>query len=614
MERQESQQGSLSDVKVETKKSLKYFHGEAGVGAVQEVSNLYAPASMIAAGASASIVALLISISNFIAGLLYIKVPSIIQIMGSRKKAILVLAFVDAISWLPLLAILIFVRPINPLWLIPCWILNLIPGLLLNPARSSWLADIIPPRSMGRYLGIRSAISGAVYIGTFYIMGSVLQIFHSQTLTGFTILFFIAFAATSCAFIIYTRIKNTDSVTGKDSNFGFFDFLQETRQRNLGRFILYVSMMQFAVYLSVPFITPFLLNGLQFNCLQYTLVFSSEFIAKVLIVTFWGRYADKVGNLKIIRFVSLAIPFVPLLWLLYHNCIYLVFIQLFSGIMWAGLELCTINFIYEAAPQGKRLKYISYHKSLSTISMALGALTGIALLGVVRTVLGHKILALFALSAVLRFAVAFIMLPRLKEVRGTMRSSLVPPLVIPPVTQVPISRPALFYSQPERARFVRPLGYVTASVGSLADDSVAMSRGLYYRPRQWHMFGQPCLLETFSSRYRRQPINVERGLFNRKASYHWANYSVRSHDLAEDKGEALAANWGLFYRPGEWTRFGRPPERQPSFSPLQKDDNLGYRQGFFYKAKGGFKSSNQNTNEGTIILRRQFQPVPVLAQ
>ncbi len=613
MERQQSQQSLLSDEQAETKKSLKYFHGEAGVGAVQEVSNLYAPASMIAAGASASMVALLITISNFVTGLLYIKVPLIIQKMGSRKKAILFLAFLDAISWLPLLVILIFCKPVNPLWLIPCWIFNLIPGMLLNPARSSWLADIIPPRTMGRYLGIRSAISGAVYIGTFYVMGSVLQIFHSQTLNGFTILFFIAFVATSCAFIIYTKIKNTDSVTGRDSNFGFFDFLQETRQRNLGRFILFVSMMQFAVYLSVPFITPFLLNGLQFSYLQYTLVFSSEFIAKVLIVTFWGRYADRVGNLKIIRLVSLAIPLVPLLWLVYHNCIYLVFIQLFSGVMWAGLELCTINFIYEAAPQGKRLKYISYHKSLSTLSMALGALTGIILLGVVRTVLGHKILALFALSAVLRFAVAFIMLPRLREVRGTMRSSLVPPLVIPAITQAPISRPALFRRQQDRSCFIRPLGYVTAPVESLADDSVAMSRGLYYRPQQWHMFGQPCLSEAFISGYRKRPVNIERGLFNRRASSQWIDYSVSS-DHTEDKGETLAANWGLFYRPGEWTRFGRPQQRQHSFSTFHKDDGADYRQSFFHKTRGWFKSGSQNTNEERIIPRRHFQPVPVLAR
>ncbi|MBM3156724.1 MAG: MFS transporter [Chloroflexi bacterium] len=603
MERQESQQGSLSDVKADTKKSLKYFHGEAGIGAVQEVSNAYAPASMIAAGASAWTVAMLSTLCNFVAGLLYIKVPTVIQKMGSRKKAILFLAFLDAIGWLPLIAVLIFFRPINPLWLIPCWIVNLIPGMLLNPARSSWLADLIPPKSMGRYLGIRSAISGAVYIGTFYIMGSVLQIFDDQRLNGFAILFLVAFIATFSAFIIYSKIKNTECTADKDSNFGFFDFLQETRQRNLGRFILYVSTFQFAVYLAVPFITPFLLDRLHFSYIQYTLVFSSEFIAKVVIVTFWGKYADKVGNLKVIKRVALLIPLIPLLWLACHSYIYLVFVQLFSGVLWAGFELCTINFIYEAAPPGKRLKYISYHKSLSTLSMALGALAGALLLGVVRPVLGYKILALFVLSAVLRFGITSIMFPKIREVRGTMRSSLVTPLIIPAVTQAPINRPALFNNHREGTRSTRPFVAATIPVQPLYNDSAETGRGLYYRPRQWHMFSKPLMSEVSTLELRRSPISES------------IDYDV-SHAQVQDKGEALAANWGLFYRPGEWTRFGRPQDhRQSYFTPTQNCEDIGdCKQGMFHRAKGWFKSNNLATNEESPILRRQFQPAPVLAR
>ena len=587
---------------INAKKSLKYFHGEAGIGAVQEVSNAYAPASMIAIGASAWTVAMLCTLSNLVAGLLYIKVPAIIHRMGSRKKAILFLAFLDAIGWLPLIAVLIFFRPINPLWLIPCWIVNLIPGMLLSPARSSWLADLIPPKTMGRYLGIRSAISGAVYIGSFYIMGSVLQIFNSKTLNGFTILFFVAFVATFSAFIIYSKIKNTECTTDKDSNFGFFDFLQETRKRNLGRLILYASLTQFAMYLAIPFITPFLLDGLHFSYIQYTLVFSSEFIAKVLIVTFWGRYADKMGNLKVIKMVSLAIPLVPLLWLACHSYIYLVFVQLFSGVLWAGFELCTINFIYEAAPRGKRLKYISYHKSLSTLSMALGALTGALLLGVVRPVLGYNILALFVLSAVLRFGITSIMVPKLREVRGTMRSSLVPPLIIPAVTQAPINRPALFRHPRERTRFVRPLATATIPVQSLSNDSANTGRGLYYRPRQWDMFSKPLMSEASTLEYRKRPVSES------------TDYEA-SHTNIEDKGEALAANWGLFYRPGEWTRFGRPQTHQSSFTQAgNEDDAIDCKQGLFHRARGWFKFNNQTNNEDRIILRRQLQPAPVLAR
>ncbi len=174
-------------------------------------------------------------------------------------------------------------------------------------------------------------------------------------------------------------------------------------------------------------------------------------------MTFWGKYADKAGNLKVMRIVSFALPFVPLLWLVSHNVFYLVLVQLFSGACWAGFDLCSGNFIYEAAPLGKRLKYIAYHKALSTAFMALGALIGAYLLGVVRPVLGYNILALFVLSGVLRLAVTMVMFPKLKEVRGTMRSYLNEPVMVTAVAPTVMHREALLHRPNEWIRFGRPM-------------------------------------------------------------------------------------------------------------------------------------------------------------
>ena len=115
-----SAQQNKSNEELEKQKSLKYFHGEAGSEGVQESANAYAAASLVAAGAGNWVVAMLSTLNNFVAALLYIKVPYVIQKMGSRKKAVLLLAFLDAIGWLPLIVILFFLRPVNPLWLIPC--------------------------------------------------------------------------------------------------------------------------------------------------------------------------------------------------------------------------------------------------------------------------------------------------------------------------------------------------------------------------------------------------------------------------------------------------------------------------------------------------------------
>ena len=602
---------------LDKKRSLKYFHGEAGSGAVSEACNAYAPASMVAAGAGDSTVAMLSTLNNLVAALLYIKVPYVIRRMGSRKKAILVLAFLDAIGWLPLIIILLFLRPANPLWLIPCWIFNLIPGMLYQPARSSWLADLVPAATRGRYFGMRSAISGAVYLGSFYVMSYVLQLFNGSILNGFAIVFFIALVSSFVCFFVYTRIHNTVGAVEKETNFGFFDFLWETRKRNLGKFILYVSLFQFAVYLASPFFAPYMLRDLHFSYIFFAMVFSTEFLAKVLIVTIWGRYADKVGNLKVMRIVSLAIPFVPLLWLASPNVIYLVAVQLFSGACWAGFDLCSSNFIYEAAPPGKRLKYIAYHKALTTLFMALGALTGAYLLGFVKPVLGDKILSLFVISGVLRFAVTMVMFPKIKEVRGTMRSALEQPVMVTAPTRIPINRLALLHRPREWARFNRSSALETIPVQGQAKPAAA-GRGLFFRPREWASFARPLAQEAAPAQAKLEPAATGRGLFYRPRE--WTNYTEHLapeavSTQAETRSEKVAANWGLFYRPGEWERFGRPQTSTAAASPaLSETETEITKRGLFHRSQDSVKSSKPAANpESSVRQWGRLQPSPVLA-
>lgn len=614
MGKHQNVQNGHNNEDLETKKNLRYFHGEAGVGAVSEAGNAYAPASMIAVGAGDSTVAMLSTVTNFAAALLYIKVPSIINRLGSRRKAILILSLIDAVCWLPLIAILLFFKPINPLWIIPCWVLNLIPGMLYQPARSAWLADLVPADTRGRYFGLRSAISGAAYLVSFYIMGYVLELSAGQMLNGFVIVFLISFIAGLASFTIYTRIQKANTVVEKEKDFGFFDFLGETRQRNLGRFILFVALFQFAVYLATPFFVIYMLRDLHLNYMVYAMIFSAEFVAKVMIATLWGRYADKSGNLKVMRIVSFAIPFVPLLWLVSQNVFYLVLVQLFSGACGAGFELCSSNFIYEAAPQGKRLKYIAYYKALSTFFMALGALAGAYLLGIVRPVLGYNILALFLLSGVLRLAVTMVMFPRLKEVRGTMWSHLEQPVMVTAVAPTVMHRQALLHQPNDWALFGK---HPSMEAGAIpVETELAGTRGLFYRPREWAMFCKHQGLEA-SSENQREPLAAGWGLFYQSRG--WTRFNGLSAAEttayeAQPTSEKVAANWGLFYRPGEWTMFGRPLAADASNGNAQTHiEAVATKRGLFRRAQEWFGSDKPATVEKNIRRPGRVQPATVLA-
>jgi len=318
----------------------------------------------------------------------------------------------------------------------------------------------------------------------------------------------------------------------------------------------------------------------------------------------------------VMRIVSFALPFIPLLWIVSHSVFYLVLVQLLSGACWAGFDLCSGNFIYEAAPAGKRLKYIAYYKALSTLFMALGALTGAYLLGVVRPILGYNILALFVLSGVLRLAVTMVMFPKLKEVRGTMRSYLNEPAMVTAVAPTVMHRQALLHRPNEWIRFGRPLVPEAVTVQEQTEP-VADSRGLFYRQREWPMFIKSQGFETSSLESQSEPAAASRGLFYQPRGWMPSDRPLATESTPAEpqiRSEKVAANWGLFYRPGEWSMFGRPQAPEAPYAHTQPEaETVAARRGLFHRAQGWFGSDKPATAEKNVRQLGRLQPATVLA-
>ena len=117
------------------------------------------------------------------------------------------------------------------------------------------------------------------------------------------------------------------------------------------------------------------------------------------------------------------IAILPLLWIINHNPIFLIFTQIVSGFAWAGFNLCASNFIYDAVSSKKRTRCISYFNTLNGMALCLGALCGGFLLERLPALLGYKILTLFLIASVLRMTVALFMSRQLKEVRLVEKAS-----------------------------------------------------------------------------------------------------------------------------------------------------------------------------------------------
>jgi len=501
-----------------------YFRLEAAAGSAQDLGTSYQTPSLVTAGVDAHQISVLSAFTNLIAAFLCTKVPSLISSMGSRKRAIIFLALVDAITWLPLIAFMFFLGPaVAPRSLVVLWIASSIPGRLLSPARDSWFVDTVPIGSIGRQFGMRAAISAAAYLGVFYLMVRLLDSFSGDIFMGFAVVCLIAFLASLVKIISYRQINDADFF-GERPNFSFMDFVEDTKRHGLGRFILYICLFNLAVYLCSPLFAVYMVNNLQFSHMAFAVLVSSEFIARAITSGFWGRYSDEAGALPALKMVSYLIPFIPILWLASSSFPYLITLQVFSGIIWAGFDVCSQSLLYRVVPPENRTGYMTYQSSFVILARAGGALLGAFLLSIVFPIHGYKILGIFLLSGIFRFVVAKAMLPRMRKVGNAMNIYPMPDsggIVTGNGALVTDTRSEHWSSQRVETWSSRPKisGFASPARG-YSSPSTSRS-GFYYRPQDWPgYYKRPSFIGIEEKRD--HTSNPRIGLYHRPED--WATY------------------------------------------------------------------------------------------
>jgi MFS family permease len=407
-------------------KSLRYsIYDGAASGATTGLTQDYIAPFALALKATSTQIGLLTSIANMAAALFQLKAPAILRRAGTRKRMILPVVLVEALLWAPL-ALIPFLFSGHSMWgLTTIFTLIIVFGSLSDPAWGSMMADLVPVRKRGRYFGNRGKICGFTTLAFAFVAAFILWLFGHQLFIGFATIFALALSFRLVSWCFLAKMYEPPIAIADKGRFHLLDFINETRATNLGRFVLYVSAMNFATYLAAPFFAVYMLRDLGFGYLTYVVVIASAALANSLALTFWGKRADRAGNLKIIAISSIFIPLAPLLWLAGHNIFYLLLIQLLSGFIWAGFNLCSTNFVYDASRPERRPRCISYFNAMNGSAICLGALLGGILAPHLPPILGYNLLTLFLISGLLRAVIAMTLFHHIVEVRRVSKISTI---------------------------------------------------------------------------------------------------------------------------------------------------------------------------------------------
>jgi len=92
-------------------------------------------------------------------------------------------------------------------------------------------------------------------------------------------------------------------------------------------------------------------------------------------------------------------------------------VQILSGFAWAGFNLASSNFLYDASTPENRTRCIAVFNAMNGGAICLGALLGGYLVSHLPPVFGYQLLTLFLISGLLRGLVAATLLRYVSEVR-----------------------------------------------------------------------------------------------------------------------------------------------------------------------------------------------------
>lgn len=373
-------------------------------------------------GATTPQIAVLVAVPHLLSAMAQLFAVGVVRRVGSRLKLIVRGAALQAALFIPTAFLAVIPSPRRVQWL-PVLIAGIrMMGSLVGAAWGSLVSEYLPPERRGSYFGWRARVVGiAGVVGV--VCGGLLLTWLGKfsTALGFFLLFLLAGVLRFISAALLAQMTELPHSFSPGSDFTLLMFLRRMKKSNFVRFVLFTAGVIFAAHIAAPYFSVYLLRGLHWSYLQYMWIHLAAVIAGLVAFPVWGRHADFVGNAHILKLTGFLIPLIPFLWLFSESNLYLFGVELFSGFVWGGFNLCAANFIYDAVTPQKRVRCLAYFNLINGTAIFIGSLLGGFLADRLPPIRGHSLLTLFALSGLLRLGACFFLSSRFQEVRASAR-------------------------------------------------------------------------------------------------------------------------------------------------------------------------------------------------
>ena len=296
------------------------------------------------------------------------------------------------------------------------------------PAWNSLIGDLVPVDIRGRFFGHRNRLTGMSTFISLVLAGILLHIFEraGTPASGFTVIFLMAFLARLNSVRWLSKYDDPEFEVASDQVFTFRQFLKRSPRSNFAKFVFFIGAINLSVAFSAPYFSLYMLRDLRFSYVEFTMVVAVATITQFLTFRYWGGLSDRFGNKKILNVCGWGVAVVPMLWLISSNILYLMIVQVYAGLVWAGFILASSNFLFDAVTPPKRARCVAYQGLINGLFVFTGSVVGgytaghlpqAISLGAWTWAPSFMLPVIFLISGIMRLAAAWIFLGKFKEVR-----------------------------------------------------------------------------------------------------------------------------------------------------------------------------------------------------
>ncbi|MBW2501149.1 MAG: MFS transporter [Deltaproteobacteria bacterium] len=350
-------------------------------GAMVGLGESYMPAFALALGHGSINAGLVATVPMRGGAVLQLVTPAAVGLFDSHRSWVVLCAAMQSASFVPLIAgALAGQICVTSLYLAAMLYWGL--GMSTGPAWTAWATTLIPLRVRERYLARRAAMGQAALVAALLVAGGLLAAaeVHDATLTAFALLFGLAMIARPSSLACLLAPSEPRPVPLGETRISPVVIARHVRTGGHVRLLGFLLCFQLGVCIAAPYFTPYMLQHLELDYIEFTLLTTCAFSARVVALPWIADHVRRLGTRRVLSLASGGIVPLPILWLLSDDFWWLFALQVVSGFAWAAFELGTLLSCFERIPARGQTSVLTVYNLANASAIAVGTLIGAAVL------------------------------------------------------------------------------------------------------------------------------------------------------------------------------------------------------------------------------------------